>query len=164
MDDAIARDLIEDHSRRPRFFGALPGATGTAEGINPGCGDRVRVHVRLQAAAIADIRFDGEGCSISQASASLMAEAVNGLTVAAAEELHQKFHELLTRPDHLSPPPADTPDPEADDDLGKLMAFAGVKKFPIRVKCATLCWHTLSAALRSEGKTVSTESLTDRVD
>ncbi len=124
-------------------------ADRSAEGNNPLCGDELTVYLKLEADRIADIRFRGQGCAISTASASLMTEAVKGKTVAEAEALFAGFHELLTGDPSV---PA-----EAPAELGKLAVFAGVREFPIRVKCATLPWHTLQAALRDPGATVTTE-------
>jgi nitrogen fixation protein NifU and related proteins len=142
----LYRDVILDHNRRPRNFGRLEGAARHAEGHNPLCGDRLTVSVTLDGERIDDIRFEGSGCAISTASASLMTEAVKGKDKAAVRELFAKVHALLTQPDS-------TPDAT----LGKLAALSGVREFPARVKCASLCWHTLNAALESGAATVSTE-------
>jgi nitrogen fixation NifU-like protein len=141
----LYRDVILDHNRRPRNFGQLESADGRAEGHNPLCGDRLALSVRLDGERIADIRFEGKGCAISTASASLMTEAVKGKDRAQVKALFDRVHALLTRPDA-------TPDAA----LGKLAALSGVREFPARVKCASLCWHTLNAAL-GDGATVSTE-------
>jgi nitrogen fixation protein NifU and related proteins len=141
------RDVILDHNRHPRNFGRIENADGRAEGSNPLCGDQLTLTVRLDGERIEDIRFEGKGCAISTASASLMTEAVKGRDRQAVRELFGKVHTLLTRPDAVS-----------DDSLGKLAALAGVREFPIRVKCASLCWHTLNAALAEhQPATVSTE-------
>ena len=143
----LYRDVILDHNRRPRNFGPLEGASTRAEGNNPLCGDQLLLAVRLDGERIADIRFEGHGCAISTASASLMTEAVKGRDRAGARQLFDRVHALLTQPDAA-------PDPS----LGKLAALSGVREFPARVKCASLCWHTLNAALGSEAAaTVSTE-------
>jgi nitrogen fixation NifU-like protein len=143
----LYRDVILDHNRRPRNFGPLEGASTRAEGNNPLCGDQLLLAVRLDGERIADIRFEGHGCAISTASASLMTEAVKGRDRAGARQLFDRVHALLTQPDAA-------PDPS----LGKLAALSGVREFPARVKCASLCWHTLNAALASESAaTVSTE-------
>src|SRR5580658_316304 len=135
----LYRDVILDHNRRPRNFGPLDPADATAEGVNPLCGDRLTVRVNLAADRIEDIRFEGQGCAISTASASLMTEAVKGKTRGEALKLFDRVHRLLT-------------DDAADgDDLGKLAALSGVREYPSRVKCASLCWHTLSSALNSPG-------------
>jgi nitrogen fixation protein NifU and related proteins len=141
----LYRDVILDHNRQPRNFGRLEPADAKAEGYNPLCGDRLAVFVRLNGDRIEDLRFEGKGCAISTASASLMTEAVKGKSRAAVDELFQRIHALLTSPQ--------TP---ASQDLGKLAALSGVREYPARVKCATLCWHTLNAALAG-GASVSTE-------
>jgi nitrogen fixation protein NifU and related proteins len=143
----LYRDVILDHNRHPRNFGRIENADGHAEGNNPLCGDQLSLTVRLDGERIEDIRFEGKGCAISTASASLMTEAVKGRDRAAVRELFGKVHTLLTRTD-ASP----------DDSLGKLAALSGVREYPVRVKCASLCWHTLNAALGQNGPTtVSTE-------
>jgi len=136
----LYRDVILDHNRRPRNFGDLEAADANAEGFNPMCGDRLTLRLKLAGDTISDIRFEGSGCAISTASASLMTEAVKGKTRAAALELFDRVHQLLTDD---SAPPA--------DGLGKLAALSGVRQYPARVKCASLCWHTLGAALQSSG-------------
>lgn len=141
----LYRDVILDHNRQPRNFGQLEGADGRAEGHNPLCGDRLSLSVRLDGERIADIRFEGKGCAISTASASLMTEAVKGKDRGQVQALFARVHALLTQPEA-------TPDAS----LGKLAALSGVREFPARVKCASLCWHTLNAAL-GDGATVSTE-------
>ena len=143
----LYRDVILDHNRQPRNFGPLQPADAHAEGHNPLCGDRLTVSLRLDGDRIADIRFEGQGCAISTASASLMTEAVKGKDKAAVQALYERIHALLT-------------DPHAQADaatLGKLAALGGVSEFPARVKCATLCWHTLNAALEHSADAVSTE-------
>ena len=142
----LYRDVILDHNRHPRNFGPLAGASHHAEGNNPLCGDRLSLAVRLDGERIADIRFEGSGCAISTASASLMTEAVKGRDRASVRQLFDQMHALLTQPDAA---PAAT--------LGKLAALSGVREFPARVKCASLCWHTLNAALSANAATVSTE-------
>jgi nitrogen fixation protein NifU and related proteins len=136
----LYRDVILDHNRRPRNFGDLKAADANAEGFNPMCGDRLTLRLKLAGDTISDIRFEGSGCAISTASASLMTEAVKGKTRAAALALFDRVHQLLT--DDAAPPA---------DELGKLAALSGVRQYPARVKCASLCWHTLSAALHSTG-------------
>jgi nitrogen fixation NifU-like protein len=146
----LYRDVILDHNRRPRNFGGLESADANAEGFNPMCGDRLTLRLKLADDTISDIRFEGSGCAISTASASLMTEAVKGKTRAEALKLFDRVHQLLT--DDAAPTPSE---------LGKLAALSGVRQYPARVKCATLCWHTLSAALQSAGSkaahAVSTE-------
>jgi nitrogen fixation protein NifU and related proteins len=141
----LYRDVILDHNRQPRNFGRLEPSDAQADGYNPLCGDRLSVFVRLNGDRIEDLRFEGKGCAISTASASLMTEAVKGKSRAAVAELFARIHTLLTRQD--APP---------SQDLGKLAALSGVREYPARVTCATLCWHTLNAAL-ADGATVSTE-------
>ena len=141
----LYRDLIVDHNRRPRNFGRLGDATHRADGNNPLCGDRLHVDVKVEQDVIRDIRFDGSGCAISTASASLMSEAVKGRSRSQVAELFANVHRMLTRHD-------EAPDPG----LGKLTALSGVREFPARVKCASLCWHTLNAALNG-GREVTTE-------
>jgi nitrogen fixation NifU-like protein len=133
----LYRDVILDHNRHPRNFGRLDPADAVANGHNPLCGDRLTVTLRLAGDKIEDVKFDGNGCAISVASASMMSEAVKGKDRAAVGVLFDKVHALLTQQDA----------PAAD--LGKLAALSGVREFPARVKCASLCWHTLNTALAS---------------
>jgi nitrogen fixation NifU-like protein len=144
----LYQDLIIDHSKRPRNFRALDGANRKAEGYNPLCGDKVTVYVAMDGDRLTDIGFEGKGCAISTASASVMTETIKGKTLAEVEALFEVFHNLVT-----GKPPADGKLPE----LGKLAVFSGVSEFPARVKCATLAWHTLHAALKASTETVSTE-------
>lgn len=141
----LYQDTILDHGRAPRNFGALDGATHRARGDNPLCGDKLTVYLDVRDGVIADVRFDGSGCAISTASASLMTEALKGQPVDAFPDLFTAVHALATG--------AEVTDPDA---LGKLVVFGGVSAFPLRVKCATLAWHTLKAALAGE-EVVSTE-------
>jgi nitrogen fixation protein NifU and related proteins len=144
----LYQELILDHSRRPRNFGALEGANRTAEGYNPLCGDQLTVYLKMDGDRIEDVRFCGSGCAISRASASLMTAALKGKTRDEAEALFSRFHGLVTG----------SPDCPADpEELGKLAVFAGVREFPVRVKCASLPWHTLRAALAGADEPVSTE-------
>jgi nitrogen fixation NifU-like protein len=143
----LYRDVIVDHNRRPRNFRAMPDADRHAEGFNPLCGDRLTLYVKLDGERIVDVSFQGSGCAISVASASLLTESVQGRTVPEAERLFASMHELLTSD-------AAAVDPAV---LGKLAALSGVREFPARVKCASLCWHTLDAALHREPAPVSTE-------
>jgi len=142
----LYRDVILDHNRRPRNFGRLEPCDTHAEGHNPLCGDRLTVSLRLKDDRIEDIRFEGKGCAISTASASLMTEAVKGKDKRTVNELYDRIHSLLTRQEAVP-----------DASLGKLAALSGVREFPARVKCASLCWHTLNAALERGDATVSTE-------
>jgi nitrogen fixation protein NifU and related proteins len=146
----LYQDMILDHTRRPRNFGPLPEANRRAEGHNPLCGDRATVLVRLEGDKVADVRFQGAGCSISTASASMMTESIKGKTRAEAEKLFDRFHQLITSDPTRA---AQNAAPE----LGKLAVFSGVCEFPVRVKCASLAWHTLKAALAGEDTSVSTE-------
>ena len=147
----LYQETILDHSRRPRNQRELPGAR-SAEGYNPLCGDEARVYVSLEGDRIADLAFTGKGCSISTASASMMTESLKGKTRAEAESLFERFHALITAP-------PDQAGAKAAPELGKLAVFSGVCEFPVRVKCASLAWHTLKAAL-GEGGQVSTEQPT----
>ena len=140
----LYQEVILDHNRRPRNFGALPSANHQAEGYNPLCGDKVTVFLDLQDGRIQDVAFQGAGCAISTASASLMTEALKGKTAEEAREIFHDFQGLVTKG-------------EDSEDLGKLAVFAGVREFPMRVKCATLAWHTLLAALDDKNQSVSTE-------
>jgi nitrogen fixation NifU-like protein len=133
----LYRDVILDHNRRPRNFGPLDTADATAEGFNPLCGDRLTLRLNLADDTIRDIRFEGQGCAISTASASLMTEAVKGKTRGEALALFERVHKLLTD------------DAAGAEDLGKLAALSGVREYPARVKCASLCWHTLASALEA---------------
>ncbi len=148
--DELYQDLIKDHSKKPRNFRALEGARHV-EGYNPLCGDRFTVYVKMDDDRVADVTFQGSGCAISTASASLMTQSLKGKRRTEAEALFQTFHALLTS--DLPGSPAGVPGPP----LGKLVVFSGVRKFPIRVKCATLPWHTFYAALQGVEKPVSTE-------
>ena len=142
----LYRDIIVDHNRHPRNFREMPGADRHADGFNPLCGDKLTLYVRLDGNRISDVSFNGSGCAISVASASLLTETVKGKTVPEAESLFAKMHDLLTREDA-----------EVDvASLGKLGALSGVREFPARVKCASLCWHTLDAALHDQQQ-VTTE-------
>jgi nitrogen fixation protein NifU and related proteins len=139
----LYRDVILDHNRRPRNFGGLEPADASAEGFNPMCGDRLTLRLQMADDKIGEIRFEGEGCAISTASASLMTEAVKGKTPAQALQLFERVHALLTDGDGQAPE-------DVDAELGKLAALSGVKEYPARVKCASLCWHTLASALHSK--------------
>ena len=141
----LYREVILDHNRRPRNFHAIAGATHSAEGFNPLCGDRLTLYVQMEGDRIADVAFEGSGCAISKASASLMTEAVKGQTVDGARALFERFHQMVT-----------TPPEDPVEDLGKLSVLAGVREFPVRVKCASLAWHTLKAALARDAQ-ASTE-------
>jgi nitrogen fixation NifU-like protein len=143
----LYRDVIVDHNRNPRNFRPMPDADQRAEGFNPLCGDRLTLYVKLDGDRISDVSFQGSGCAISVASASLMTESVKGRTVSEAERLFSTMHAMLTEDDA----PVDVAA------LGKLGALSGVREFPARVKCASLCWHTLDAALHRQNEPVKTE-------
>lgn len=143
----LYQEVIVDHNRSPRNFGRLEPAGKTLEGFNPLCGDRLTVYLNLNGDQISDIRFDGSGCAISIASASLMTEGVKGKSIEEAETVFTDFHELLT----------DAAQVIDLTRMGKLAVLAGVRDYPSRVKCATLCWHTLRALLAGGDAPVSTE-------
>lgn len=145
----LYQEIILEHYKSPRNFGALPGANRSAEGFNPLCGDRVTIHLRVEDGRVAQVRFEGAGCAISTASASLLTEALTGKTEAEAEALFERFRELFTGD------PARAA--QLEEELGKLAALSGVREYPMRVKCATLAWHTLHAALEQRDAPVSTE-------
>jgi nitrogen fixation protein NifU and related proteins len=136
--DDLYRDVILDHNRQPRNFGPLEPADASIEGFNPMCGDRLTLRLRMSDDTISDIRFEGQGCAISTASASMMTEAVKGRTREQALRLFDSVHDLLT--DDAAP---------TGEELGKLAALSGVREYPARVKCASLCWHTLASALKA---------------
>lgn len=141
----LYQEVILDHNRRPRNFHPLAEASHTAEGYNPLCGDRLKLYLKLDGDTIEDVSFEGAGCAISKASASLMTDALKGKSVTEANALFDRFHRMVT-----------TPPGQSVEDMGKLSALAGVREFPVRVKCASLAWHTLRAALHNEQRT-STE-------
>jgi nitrogen fixation NifU-like protein len=142
----LYQDVILEHSKAPRNFRELPKANHKAEGYNPLCGDHFTVYLDLEGDKIQDVSFQGSGCAISKASASMMTQSVKGKSKEEAEKLFERFHLLVTG--------AERGDPES---LGKLAVFAGVSEFPVRVKCATLAWHTLEAALEGKQDSVTTE-------
>jgi nitrogen fixation NifU-like protein len=137
----LYQEVILDHNRRPRNFRVLENATHHAEGYNPLCGDRLSLFLTLDGDVITDVGFQGSGCAISKASASLMTDSLKGRAVSDARALFERFHRMVT-----------TPPDVAVEDLGKLSALAGVREFPVRVKCASLAWHTLKAALEQSEK------------
>ncbi|MGH9407022.1 MAG: Fe-S cluster assembly sulfur transfer protein SufU [Terriglobia bacterium] len=142
----LYQEVVIDHSKRPRNFGALRGPHRTAQGYNPLCGDRVAVHVRIENDRLSDISFEGAGCAISTASASIMTEALKGKTAGEAKALFEEFHDLVTEGKVHGGAP-----------LGKLAVFSNVSDYPARVKCATLVWHTLRSAIEGGEGVVSTE-------
>ncbi len=145
--DALYQELVLDHGRRPRNFGRLEHPNRQAAGHNPVCGDQLQLYVDVgDDGVVRDVKFEGKGCAISTASASLLTQAIKGRTLAEIESIFQAFHETVTgraQPD--------------EERLGKLAVFQGVSRFPTRVKCASLCWHTLMAALKGADAPVSTE-------
>ncbi len=143
----LYQELILDHGRRPRNFSAMPDASAKAEGFNPLCGDKVTVFLRMEGDRVGDVSFQGSGCAISTSSASLMTERLKGMTRCEATALAECFHAMVTSD-------AAVPLPEG---LGKLEVLGGVREYPMRIKCATLAWHTLKSALLQGGGTVSTE-------
>jgi nitrogen fixation NifU-like protein len=145
---ALYQEVIVDHSKRPHNFRAMQDADRRAEGYNPLCGDKLTLYLKMEGERISDISFQGSGCAISTASASLLTQVLKGKTRAEAEALFESFHALLT-----GKPVPSGKGPE----LGKLAVFSGVSEFPIRVKCATLAWHTLRSALKDSKEVVSTE-------
>lgn len=144
----LYQEMIVDHGRAPRNFGALSEAKYCREGYNPVCGDQITLYVDEAVGMIKALRFEGKGCAISMASASLMTEAVEGKTVAEALEIFKAFHLLVTEKEHSA---------ELETSLGKLVVFKNVAEFPARVKCATLAWHTLNAVLENDHNPVCTE-------
>jgi len=134
----LYQEVILDHSRSPRNYQAIPGATHTAEGSNPLCGDRITLYLRVDGDRITDVAFEGQGCAISKASASMMTVALKGKSREDAAILFERFHEMVT---------GRQGDPAKEEILGKLAVFSGVSGFPARVKCASLAWHTMRAAL-----------------
>jgi nitrogen fixation NifU-like protein len=142
----LYQEVILDHSKAPRNYRELPNANQKAEGYNPLCGDHFTVYLEVEGDSIREITFQGAGCAISKASASMMTQSLKGKTRTEAEKLFEKFHELVTQ----------GPNGGAGE-LGKLAVFSGVSEFPSRVKCATLAWHTLQAALQGRQEPVSTE-------
>jgi nitrogen fixation protein NifU and related proteins len=141
----LYQEVILEHSKHPRNYRALDSANHKAEGFNPLCGDHFTVYADVQDGTIHDLGFQGTGCAISKASASMMTQSLKGKSAAEAEELFTRFHDLVTGRGG------------SGDAVGKLAVFAGVSEFPLRVKCATLAWHALRAALRGEEQAVSTE-------
>ena len=143
----LYQEVILDHNRSPRNKGRLENPTGLAAGHNPLCGDTVTVTLRMEGGQVTDIAFDGVGCAVSTASASLMTEAIKGKSIDEAEKIFRSFQSMVT----------DAEGTEEHPELGDLEALAGVRAYPVRIKCATLPWHTLHAAMQGEGSQVSTE-------
>jgi len=142
----LYQEVILDHGRNPRNFRAMADATGTAEGLNPLCGDHYRIFLKMDGDRIADVSFQGNGCAISKASASLMSAALKGRTAAEAEDLFQRFHKMVVEGDASQA-----------DGLGKLAVLKGVADFPTRVKCASLAWHAMHSALHGDVQPATTE-------
>ena len=143
----LYQDVILEHSKAPRNYRELPAANHKAEGFNPLCGDRFTIYVTTEGDSIRDITFQGSGCAISKASASMMTQSLKGKSRAEAAKIFERFHNLVTGQQSSN----------GDTELGKLTVFSGVSEFPVRVKCATLAWHTLQAALEDKQEAVSTE-------
>ena len=144
----LYQEVILDHSKHPHNFGPLPDASGKSSGFNPLCGDEATIYVRVEDDVVKEVRFEGKGCSISTASASMMTESLKGKTQEEVEALFQNFHDVVTGKENSA---------QSIEKLGKLAVFAGVQEFPVRVKCATLAWHTVKAALENQDEAVSTE-------
>ena len=144
----LYQEVILDHNKSPHNYREMADASRIALGHNPLCGDKMKLYVRIDGDRIADVAFQGSGCAISKASASIMTDAIMGKSLAEAETLYGKFHDLLTGP----------PDVKVDGaGLGKLAVFSGVREFPARVKCATLAWHTLQTVLKDQHEVAKTE-------
>jgi nitrogen fixation protein NifU and related proteins len=141
----LYQQVILDHHKRPRNFHKLDEANRTAKGYNPLCGDKISVYLKVEDGIVKDVGFEGAGCAISTASASMMTEALKGKTETDARALFEKFHDLVTG------------NQQDGAELGKLAVFTGVRDYPVRIKCAILCWHTLKAALDERKDTVETE-------
>ena len=144
----LYQELIIDHSKRPRNFHPLPDPEHRADGYNPLCGDKVTVYLNTEDGRVRDISFQGSGCAISTASASIMTETLKGRSRDEVAAIFKKFHRLLTQ---------DEMGTDGNTELGKLVVFSGVREFPLRVKCASLPWHTMNAALERKAETISTE-------
>lgn len=142
----LYQSVILDHYKKPRNYGRPPGADREAEGVNPLCGDQVHVYAKLEDERVTEVGFEGSGCAISTAAASLMTQAVKGRTRQEVATLFERYHDLVTGHGDVDP-----------ESLGKLAVLAGVREFPVRVKCATLAWHALRSALEGSGETVTTE-------
>ena len=144
----LYQQVILDHNKSPRNFRKMDNATQHAEGYNPLCGDHINIYLLIEDGIVKDVSFKGEGCAISKASASLMTSVLKGKTKEEAEKLFEKFHDLVT---------GKLGDNPNNDELGKLAVFAGVQEFPVRVKCASLAWHTMMNALKGKQEKVTTE-------
>jgi len=142
----LYQEVILDHNKRPRNFHRMEQPSRHADGHNPLCGDRVTIYLDIEDGRVRDVSFEGSGCAISKASASMMTEAIKGRSLDEVETLFRSFHGLVTGQE-----------PAAEGDLGKLVVFSGVREFPARVKCASLAWHTMHAALENASETTTTE-------
>ena len=147
----LYQEVILDHGKSPRNFGRPPSVTGESHGHNPLCGDTVTIYLAVEDGAVAEIGFEGRGCAISMASASMMTEVLRGKSLADVHAMFASFHALVAPPDSVCEPGFEAPE------LDKLIVLAGVREFPMRVKCATLPWHTMKAALEDGGEEVTTE-------
>jgi len=144
----LYQEVILDHSKKPRNYHRLEAANHEAEGYNPLCGDHIKVYLLVRDGVVEDVAFEGAGCAICTASASMMTQQIKGRSAEEVERLFRNFHALVTEEETLG---------TSREDLGKLEVFAGVRDYPVRVKCATLPWHTLHAALDNAGEPVTTE-------
>ena len=144
----LYQEVILDHNRRPRNWGTLSDATRSAEGYNPLCGDRLKLHVKIEGDRVTGVSFEGSGCAISKASASLMTDAIKGRTIGEALDLFDRVHIMLTTP---------VDQPVDEESVGKLAVLSGVREFPTRVKCASLAWHTLKSAITNSPEVAKTE-------
>ena len=144
----LYQEVILDHNRRPRNWGSLPDATRIAEGYNPLCGDKLKLHVKIEDNRLTGVSFEGSGCAISKASASLMTDAIKGRTINEAMDLFDRVHIMLTTP---------VDQPVDEESVGKLAMLSGVREFPTRVKCASLAWHTLKSAITDSHEVAKTE-------
>lgn len=143
----LYQEMVVEHARRPRNFGALKEASHTALGHNPLCGDKIQIYLHVEKDKVTGISFEGSGCAISVASASLMTESLKNRSLQECQQIFDKFQKLVTGKENYT-----------TDEIGKLMVFSGVREFPVRVKCATLCWHTMKSALEKSDAPATTES------
>lgn len=144
----LYQQVILDHNKNPKNFGKLEHPTHDAEGFNPLCGDHLHLYLVVNDGIVDDVKFEGSGCAISKSSASLMTEIIKGKSIGEVEKIFNRFHDMVT---------GNCSDTDTFEDLDKLAILQGVKEFPARVKCATLAWHTLEAAVRNDQKTITTE-------
>ena len=144
----LYQEIIMDHNRHPRNYRKMEDATHVLDGRNPVCGDHYKIYLKVEEGIVKDVSFEGDGCAISKASASVMTQVVKGKTVEEAKHLFNVFHEIVTGEKRID---------DFDENLNKIAAFAGVSEFPVRVKCATLSWHTMNLALTEGGQEATTE-------